>query len=68
MGKWIRQGRERKNKAGNRGGVRQGRAPWPLVIVAVGLRDGLKAFSCVLHICTHGLPPRASQSRTAVTV
>lgn len=70
MGKWIdRAGKERikPGRGGARAGGREGH-PWPLVIIAVGLRDGLKAFSCVLHICTHGLPPRASQSRTTVTV
>ena len=51
-----------------REGVEAAKATLALVLMAVRHRDGLKAFSCVLHICTQGLSPSASQSRTIVTV
>lgn len=46
-----------------REGVEAAKATLALVLMAVRHRDGLKAFSCGLHICTHGLSPSASQSR-----
>lgn len=79
MGKWIRQVRERKNKA--RKEVREGRkgtlALYHDHCSSEGRSEGIFLHVALLHtqsgspsahMCTHSLSPSASQSRTTVMV